>query len=323
MEKGLTVAGQPCSIDLYGPRVVLVVLKRVPLYLRDENLVRALNKFGKVLKLDDITFEDRKGRGTLRTGNKKARMEMGEKTPVPNFLRVMDALIQCEYPGVKRVCRRCKREGHFKSSCKVPFCERCSTFGHTVEECGSRCSKCRTKHAPGACPGRVSYVAVTGAGFPALPPAQKHVEPTNQPASEAASHLRGWSPGSPAAVEASASTTTTTESSVTGGLPVTTTASLASVADATTVTTTTSSVPVAEPRFQDVLSTGVFTEPETDPNVSETPTPSAASIVDFQMNEDSGLKNDDVGEVTAQQKKRMRVTAPDFRDLFGSDSEEM
>lgn len=172
-ENGIFVAEQRCHIEPLGVRTVNVTCKMVPLYLRNENLIRALNKHGKVLKLDDITFEDRKGRGTLRTGNKKALMEINDKCPLPNFIRVMDALIQCDYPGVRRVCRRCKQEGHLRANCKTPFCERCSSFGHTTNDCGSRCRRCHSKHPQGDCPSRLSYAAATRChpNFPDLPPA--------------------------------------------------------------------------------------------------------------------------------------------------------
>lgn len=175
LDCGLTVAGHVCPIEPLGPRTVTVVCKMVPLHMRNENLIRALSRFGKVLKLEDITFEDRKGRGTLRTGNKKVIMEMGEKSPLPNFLRVLEALVQCDYPGVKRVCRRCKQEGHVRAACKVPFCERCSSFGHTTDECGSRCRRCRTRHSQGPCPAPTSYAGAArldvSTDFPALSPA--------------------------------------------------------------------------------------------------------------------------------------------------------
>ncbi|KAL3170012.1 hypothetical protein MRX96_015083 [Rhipicephalus microplus] len=53
-------------------------------------------------------------------------MEMHKS--VPNLHEVRDVIVQFEYEGVARVCRRCYRTGHHAAKCTVPQCVRCGGF---------------------------------------------------------------------------------------------------------------------------------------------------------------------------------------------------
>ncbi|KAH7977671.1 hypothetical protein HPB49_003158 [Dermacentor silvarum] len=65
---------------------------------------------------------------SVDTGNRRIRLEMAR--PVPNLLRVGDRVVQCEYEGVVRLCRRCNLGGHHAVACETLKCARCEQFGH-------------------------------------------------------------------------------------------------------------------------------------------------------------------------------------------------
>ncbi|KAH7940598.1 hypothetical protein HPB49_002360 [Dermacentor silvarum] len=88
-------------------------------------------------------------------------MEMAR--PVPNLLRVGDRVIQCEYEGVARLCRRCNLEGHHAVACETPKCVRCEQFGH--ESCDAACVRCGGDHAVSSCPVR-TYSSVASGSEP-------------------------------------------------------------------------------------------------------------------------------------------------------------
>ncbi|XP_075737279.1 uncharacterized protein LOC142776808 [Rhipicephalus microplus] len=60
---------------------------------------------------------------------------------VPNHHQVGDVIVQSEYEGVARVCRRCCKTGHHAAKFTVPQCVRCGVFGH--DQCVLKC-KART-----------------------------------------------------------------------------------------------------------------------------------------------------------------------------------
>lgn len=84
---------------------------------------------------------------------------MNEQNPVPNFLRVSGHRATFDYRNVSKVCRRCRKEGHFRTQCKEEYCERCSSFGHTTVACSSACRRCGDAHATADCVNRRSYSA--------------------------------------------------------------------------------------------------------------------------------------------------------------------
>lgn len=209
---GIYIADTLVPVELLGARIVTVSCLMVPLYLQDEVLLRALSKHGKILEMKYVRFADKKQRGYITTGTRLVKMEISETSPPPNFIRIRENLICCEYPGVRRVCRRCKQEGHIRSACDVPFCERCTTFGHTALECGSRCRRCRGEHRTTECTRPTTYAAAaTGTDFPRLPPP---AEPSNigTSAESAASVTQGAHVSPPAASVTETSAKTSEES---------------------------------------------------------------------------------------------------------------
>ncbi|KAG0441767.1 hypothetical protein HPB47_015857 [Ixodes persulcatus] len=157
----LSICGQKVAIETLTPRVTRVACLQLPSYVPDEYLVRALAPYGKVVKLERPTTTDRP---TVCNGIRVAWVEMKPEKPVPNFLRVLEHRITCDYPGMTRVCSRCKQPGHFRTACDVPFCRRCSTYGHDVEECTARCRRCAGDHATNDCHKRRSFAeALTNA----------------------------------------------------------------------------------------------------------------------------------------------------------------
>ncbi|KAH7986120.1 hypothetical protein HPB49_026111 [Dermacentor silvarum] len=126
--------------------------------LPDQALSEGLQVFGKVL---GISEECVPGFPSVGTGNRRIRMEMAR--PVPNLLRVGDRVIQCEYEGVARLCRRCNLEGHHAVACETPKCVRCEQFGH--ESCDAACVRCGGDHAVSSCPVR-TYSSVASGSEP-------------------------------------------------------------------------------------------------------------------------------------------------------------
>ncbi|KAH7958597.1 hypothetical protein HPB49_003175 [Dermacentor silvarum] len=83
--------------------------------------------------------------------------------PVPNLLRVGDRVVQCEYKGVARLCRRCNLKGHHAVACETPLRARCEQFGH--ESCDAACVRCGGDHAVSSCPVR-TYSSIASGSEP-------------------------------------------------------------------------------------------------------------------------------------------------------------
>ncbi|KAH9364838.1 hypothetical protein HPB48_001303 [Haemaphysalis longicornis] len=105
----------------------------------DEHLLTAMAPYGKVVAVErPATVE----RPTVYNGHRIAQIEMKPEKPVPNFIRVREHRVICDYPGVLRVCSRWKKAGHYRKDCKEDFCDPCSTFGHTTASCTAKCRRC-------------------------------------------------------------------------------------------------------------------------------------------------------------------------------------
>ncbi|KAH7986117.1 hypothetical protein HPB51_026708 [Rhipicephalus microplus] len=81
---------------------------------------------------------------------------------VPCLHQVGDVIVQFEYEGVARLCRRCCRTGHHAAfcdaaKCTVPQCVRCGVFGH--DQCTLKCKHCSGDHGPSECKARTNSSA--------------------------------------------------------------------------------------------------------------------------------------------------------------------
>ncbi|KAG0415160.1 hypothetical protein HPB47_007681 [Ixodes persulcatus] len=170
---GLSIGGNLVPLVPVGPQVTTVTVLFLPAHVPDELLVRSLAQHGKVQEITHGVYKDTP---SIKTGTRYVKMEMKEQNPVPNFLRIGGYRVTCDYRGMKRVCRRCKKEGHFKAQCTEEYCTRCACFGHATETCAAGCRWCGAAHATVDCSARRSYSAVAGLpaeDFPALPGTSK------------------------------------------------------------------------------------------------------------------------------------------------------
>lgn len=108
------------QFEYRGTRVKVVRVFGYSAEHQDIELTKAMEKYGKILS---VTRESVPGFPSVTTGIRRVKIEM--KSPVPNFLEIIDTTVQCEFEGVVRVCRRCGHEGHFGASCDTPQCVRC------------------------------------------------------------------------------------------------------------------------------------------------------------------------------------------------------
>ncbi|KAH9367832.1 hypothetical protein HPB48_017687 [Haemaphysalis longicornis] len=93
-------------------------------------------------------------------------MEMRMDNPVQNFLRVSGQRATFDYRGVRKVCRRCGMEGHFKAQCATPRCDS-KVVCEIVRGAAGRTLR-------PDCTARRSYSTVTAGGFSvAFPPLQE------------------------------------------------------------------------------------------------------------------------------------------------------
>ncbi|CAN8026942.1 unnamed protein product [Ixodes persulcatus] len=155
----------------------------LPTYVRNDLLVQALSAHGKVLEITHATY---RSTPTVKTGTRYVRIKMKESDPVPKFLRIGSHRATFDYPGIKRVCRRCRLEGHIRVNCTTEHCDRCAVFGHATEGCTSDCRRCGGSHATVDCVARQSYSSVVAgtasSDFPPLSPAHEVTPP--RPAAE-------------------------------------------------------------------------------------------------------------------------------------------
>ncbi|KAH7940977.1 hypothetical protein HPB49_008641 [Dermacentor silvarum] len=157
-DPALKVRDVVIQFEYRGVRTKVVSVFGYPSDLPDQALSEGLQVFGKVL---GISEECVPGFPSVGTGNRRIRMEMAR--PIPNFLRVGDRVIQCEYEGVARLCRRCNLEGHHAVACETPKCVRSEQFGH--ESCDAACVRCGGDHAVSSCPVR-TYSSVASGSEP-------------------------------------------------------------------------------------------------------------------------------------------------------------
>lgn len=135
-----------------GVRVKVVRIIGFPADADKRIIVQLLERFGKVL---EVAREESPYLPGVSTGVLMIKMEMHKS--VPNLLEVRDVIVQFEYEGVARVCRRCYKTGHHAAKCTVPQCVRCGAFGH--DQCAVKCKHCGGDHGPSQCKARTNSSA--------------------------------------------------------------------------------------------------------------------------------------------------------------------
>ncbi|KAG0432520.1 hypothetical protein HPB47_020771 [Ixodes persulcatus] len=110
---------------------------------RKEALVQVLSQCGKVKAINRATFRDRPD---VSTGTRVGKMEMLK--PVPNFVPIQRHGVMVDYRGLRRVCSRCRLDGHIGHACKTPCCDRCGLFRHATAGCTALTSGAATAARP-------------------------------------------------------------------------------------------------------------------------------------------------------------------------------
>ncbi|CAN8025400.1 unnamed protein product, partial [Ixodes persulcatus] len=193
----VSIANQSVPIVPTGPQVTNVTCLFLPTFVRNDQLVQALAPYGKVIDVSNATYHRT---ATVKTGTRFIRMEMKEANPLPNFLRVAGHRATFDYRGLKRVCRRCRQEGHVRAQCTTGYCDRCGVFGHPTEDCTANCRRCGGTHATVDCTAKRSYSSMVAGNyatdFPALDRGISTTSP-NTPEAPAVSPVSTVDPPSP------------------------------------------------------------------------------------------------------------------------------
>lgn len=151
---GLRLGNQVVPLVPVARQVASVTCMYLPSYISDNEVATSLKTFGTTLRIEEARYKDRP---SIRTGTRYLKMEMKQDNPLPNFARVSGHRATFEYRGVRRLCRRCSLEGHYKAQCQTPFCRRCGIYGHPEETCSLACRRCGGAHASVDCTARKSY----------------------------------------------------------------------------------------------------------------------------------------------------------------------
>ncbi|KAH9382599.1 hypothetical protein HPB48_015738 [Haemaphysalis longicornis] len=145
---GLSICGETVTIEAVAPRLTRVACRSLPGYVADENFLRAMAPYGKVVAVERLATVDRPvgrltvagdcGLYTVRNGHRIVQIEIKPEKPVQTLSESLNIA-------------RCKIAGHYRKDCKEDFCDRCSTFGHTTASCTAKCRRCRGDHATADC----------------------------------------------------------------------------------------------------------------------------------------------------------------------------
>ncbi|KAH9361959.1 hypothetical protein HPB48_003632 [Haemaphysalis longicornis] len=163
-DPSLTVGEHKLRFSYRGSREKVVRVSSYPMDTPDDHLKCALSAYGQV---SEVRREMMRAVPGLATGVQYVRLDMAQ--PVPNFLGIGRYVVQCEYEGVLRVCRRCNGSGHMAADCKALQCSRCGLFdAHKVEACERSCPRCGGDHPIAKCP-RPSFAQALTSNRPVAP----------------------------------------------------------------------------------------------------------------------------------------------------------
>lgn len=140
-----------------------------PLDSDTELLEKVLAFYGKIKSITDIYDHT----CDLKTGVKYALIEL--KHEIPSFVFVGKHQVRTDYPGQKKTCRKCKKEGHIARECTAGIvCKECGSPDHVKAHCPQqRCYNCQeTGHVFASCPKYMS-------DFPRLDDNEMNTEDNN------------------------------------------------------------------------------------------------------------------------------------------------
>ncbi|KAH7957933.1 hypothetical protein HPB51_028081 [Rhipicephalus microplus] len=120
---GLRLGTRAVPLVPVARQVASVTCLYLPCYVRDNEAVTS-----------EARYKDRPSI-RIRTGTRYIKIDMRPENPLPNFARVGGHRATFEYRGVRRLCRRCNQEGHFRAQCETPHCAICGVFGHRTDTC--------------------------------------------------------------------------------------------------------------------------------------------------------------------------------------------
>ncbi|KAG0436422.1 hypothetical protein HPB47_017952 [Ixodes persulcatus] len=127
---------RPASAATVGPRGNTMARRsRTPL---------TLEAYGHILEITHGVYKDNP---SVKTGTRYMKMKMKENNRVHNFTRIAGYCATFDYRSLVRVCRRCKKEGHFKAQYTAEYCSRCATLGHDGTTCTESGRRCGARHA--------------------------------------------------------------------------------------------------------------------------------------------------------------------------------
>ncbi|KAM7313200.1 uncharacterized protein ISCGN_003082 [Ixodes scapularis] len=152
---------------IVGPVITSITCMFLPLFVSDETLKKSLEPYGQFLEITHGVYKDNP---SVKTGTLYLKMKMKEDNPIPNFARIAGYRVTFDYRGLVRVCRRCKKEGHFRAQCTAEYCSRCAIFGHNGSTCTESCRRCGAGHDTVDCTSRRSYGSVTQETIMDFPP---------------------------------------------------------------------------------------------------------------------------------------------------------
>ncbi|XP_076345115.1 uncharacterized protein LOC143244406 [Tachypleus tridentatus] len=146
--------------DKYIPassNVSIVRIRNLPHEVPNEFIASSLMCYGKVLNVIRETHINTK----VFNGARRVRIDMSN--PIPKFLNIGQFRVMANYPGMKRLCAKCREEDHLAAECKAIVCPKCDEVGHPPSDCKKGCKKCGGDHLHKVCKNK-SFSAALNSG---------------------------------------------------------------------------------------------------------------------------------------------------------------